>query len=912
MSRKMQSAQWEKLHDLFSNAVELSPADRDAFVTRETAEHPELRKELLELIECDSLDPNGTLTRALGNALEATNQSRRTALPSKLIGNYRLVSVLGRGGAGTVYLAERADRQYSAQVAIKVVDTATLHGDLGARFRAERQILASLNHPNIGRLLNAGETEEGQPYLVMEYIDGEQLDRYADRQSLDLRSRLQLFLEICGAVQYAHQNLVVHRDLKPANILVTSEGVPKLLDFGIAKLLDTENAPTAFALTRMNDRLLTPEYASPEQILGQPVTTASDVYALGIVLHELLTGLRPYSVPLSASDLELERLICTNDPERPSAAIRKIATQAAKADHFDLATIAQARGITPERLFKRLEGDLDAIVMRALRKEPKHRYPSVEQLAADVRRHLESEPVHARQGNWIYYSNRFVGRHAFSVAAGATFVAVGIAFQIAMSIQTNQIAAERDRATQESKRAETVSDFMLEVFSASDPFTSQGHETTARELLDVAAKRIQSDLTQQPEVRARLLEAMRKSFRRQNEPERATEILQEALRICKQLPDPDGSKTASILVQLETAQRWAGDNDAAGKTLEQAMQLVRNRGNEHSLLYAGMLHDLGSIEQQNGNLAAARTHLERSIALHREFLGPVHKDVADAISDLELVTFWSDDLRTAEKLARQVLDIYQVTTSELHPDRVTAEAFLADILLAEGRISEAAALFERTLEKEKLVHGETSRQVADMYGSIAGVRVAQGLLADAERYARLSLDRQTQTIGGEHYQTAFTRTSLATILIKRSKLKEAETLLRHSLDTYANTLPPDHPYVASSEYVLGEVLLRRGRFADAEATLAASMNRWKRADAAPWRVFRSESALGEALNRQGKYKLAEHYVVESYEALASDEKADRDARLRARERLVHFYQERGQTQKLHALHLQSSDLRASR
>ena len=231
--------------------------------------------------------------------------------------------MLGHGGTGTVYLGERADRQYSAQVAVKIVDSGTMQGDLGLRFRAERQILASLNHPNIARLLDAGETEDGQPYLVMEYVHGEPLDRYCDRQQLDLRARLKLFLEICGAVQYAHQNLIVHRDLKPANILVTAEGSPKLLDFGIAKLLDTGEAAAAMALTRMNDRLLTPEYASPEQILGRPVTTASDVYALGVVLYELLTGLRPYTVPASASQLELERSICITDPLRPSAAVKR-------------------------------------------------------------------------------------------------------------------------------------------------------------------------------------------------------------------------------------------------------------------------------------------------------------------------------------------------------------------------------------------------------------------------------------------------------------------------------------------------------------------------------------------------------------------------------------------------------------
>ena len=897
----MEQVQWARLQDLFSKAVELSTAERDAFVDRETAGNPDLRKELLELLECDSGKATGPLTHALGAALDATSRDRRKGLVGKIIGNYRLTSVLGHGGTGTVYLAERADRQYSAQVAIKVVDTATVHGDLGARFRAERQILASLNHPNIGRLVDAGETDAGQPYLIMEYIHGEQLDRYADRHSVELRGRLKLFLEICGAVQYAHQNLVVHRDLKPANILVTADGVPKLLDFGIAKLLDSGDAAAMLALTRMNDRLLTPEYASPEQILGHAVTTASDVYALGVVLYELLTGLRPYSVPVSASQLELERLICISDPDRPSTAIRKIAAQGSAEGHSDVTAIAQARGLNPERLSKRLEGDLDAIVMRALRKEPQHRYTSVEQFAADVQRHLDSEPVQARQGNWVYYSQRFVRRHAFGVSVGATFVIVGIAFLIVMSVQANRIAAERDRATQESSRAETVSDFMLQVFSASDPFTSQGRETTARELLDNASNRIEADADLQPEVRARLLEAIGKSHRRQNQYEQARVVLEKAVQLRKQLPDPDGSKTAAVLQELAMVQRNEGQADASRATLQEALQLLRQARNDHSLTNAALLQNLGRAQQQLGDLAAARKSMQKSLALYRELLGPIHSDVASIIEDLEAVAFWNDELPEAERLARQALDIYERTVPELHPDRVAAKSRLADVLAARGRTSEAVALLEQALEGQRLLYGETSRQVAQAYGALADVKIRQGSLAEAETYSRRCLDITSKTYGEEHYQTGYQRALVAEILARRGKLSEAESLLRHSLDTYSKTLPADHLYVASSEYFLGQVLMREGQLSDAEATLTASMNRWKRTDAAQWRMFRSQSALGEVLFRERKYKEAEHYLSQSYQALASDPKADRNAREEAQQRIIRFYQERGETQKLNAL-----------
>ncbi|WP_129776864.1 serine/threonine-protein kinase [Peristeroidobacter soli] len=898
---------WERLQDLFSRAVELPDRERETFISAETGDDKELKDELLELLACDVGQSTGPLTHALGAAIDATTRDRRKALVGRVIGNYKLASILGHGGTGTVYLGERADRQYSAQVAVKIVDNATIHGDLGLRFRAERQILASLNHANIARLLDAGETKDGQPYLVMEYVHGEPVDRYCDRQQLDLNARLKLFLEICNAVQYAHQNLIVHRDLKPANILVTAEGAPKLLDFGIAKLLDTGDAAAMLALTRMNDRLLTPEYASPEQIMGRQVTTASDVYALGVVLYELLTGLRPYTVPSSASQLELERSICITDPQRPSTAVKKAIDAAEAAEgESPIAAIALARGLQPDRLQKRLLGDIDSIVMRALRKEPQHRYGSVEQLAADLRRYLTAEPVVARQGNWLYYSQRFVRRHTFGVSAGAFFIVVIVAFAVAMSFQNQRIAAERDKAANESKSAQAVSEFMLDVFAAAEPFKAQGREITARQLLEQSGLQVRADKGMRPEVRARLLASIGRAFRRSGDPERSLSYLEDAVHLRRQMPNAGGLPAAEDMSELAVTLRILGDMKGSARVIKEAMAICDRIGGQRTPTYATLLTNRGRVEFAGGDVTRSRQSFEQALALNRQVRGPNDQEVAVVLLDLSLVFMWMDDIPSVERVTRQAVDIFRLTAPDLHPDRVLAETRLGEALLMQNHINEAGVMFEATLEKQRILFGNNSRQVAEVLDSLSQIRRAQGQLAESEQFAAESLSSAVNAMGAEHAYTPYFRTAYAAVLMRRGKYSDAERELRHSLDTLAKTRPADHQYVCSAEHLLGEVLLETNRLTDAEAMLTAAMNRWKRTDAPAWRSARSASALGEVLFKQGRMREAETYLTRAYTELAADDSADRDVRIKARQRVEHFYIANGQREKLNDLMLATS------
>jgi eukaryotic-like serine/threonine-protein kinase len=485
---------WEAIQDKLHAALKMKSQERAAFLAEVNADDPEVGRELESLIAAHERADHEFPQAA--DALASLSQAFESRLAGKRLGNYQILEQLGTGGMGEVYRAVRADDQYQKQVAIKLVRAGLDSGFVIGRFKNERQILANLDHLNIARLLDGGTTEEGVPYFVMELIEGEPIDQYCDKRRLATTERLQLFSQVCSAVQYAHQRLIVHRDIKPGNILVTAEGTPKLLDFGIAKIVDVESGRDDYQPTMTAFRALTPAYASPEQVKGEPITTASDVYSLGVVLYELLTGHTPYRGS-KLTPQEMTHAVCETEPEKPSTVVTR--TEAGDGDPsqpaITPASVSAVRDGSPEKLKRRLDGDLDNIVLMALRKEPQRRYASVEQFREDIRRHLEHLPVIARKDTVVYRTTKFIARHKAGVAAGV-IVALALLGGMGATLREAHIArAERARAERRFNDVRNLSNTLL--FKIDDSIKDLPGSTEAQHLLISSAQQYLDGLSQE-------------------------------------------------------------------------------------------------------------------------------------------------------------------------------------------------------------------------------------------------------------------------------------------------------------------------------------------------------------------------------------------------------------------------------
>ena len=739
--------QWRVLSPYLDRALTLSKEECDLWLQSLQTDNPEIANQIRRLLE----------EHHAANEEEYLRRSPALPLgsggPGENIGAYRLISIIGRGGMGTVWLAERSDGRFQRKAAVKFLNVALTGRGPEERFKREGAILGRLSHVNIAELLDAGVTDNGQPYLVIEHVEGEPIDHYCDQRRLSIDQRIKLFIDVLSAVAHAHANLVIHRDIKPANVLVSKDGQVKLLDFGIAKLLEGEGqAAAATMLTYEAGSPLTPEYAAPEQITGSPVTTATDVYAMGVLLYLLLTGLPPTGQgPHSAADLL--KAVVELEPKLPSDVVTAYSERTF--------TSASNRNTTPGRLSRRLRGELDTIVSKALKKNPQERYASVSAFAEDLQRYLNDEPIHARPDTFVYRAAKFVKRHRMPVSLAMAVVLAIVAGLIGTLVQARTARIQRDAAIRERDRANRVTDFMISTFKVSDPAQSNVNNLTAREILDKASKQIDTEMAKDPEAQAHMMYVMSEVYDSLGLFSQAQTLLTRALDLQRKVLGPDDPQTLTSLSAMAVLLTEKGDYPEAEKLQRNAL-VARTRvlGPEHPDTIASMAR-LATILNFEGKNAEAVKMKRDAFALSRRVLGPENPQTLKMANSLVAV-LWQQGVdqlyAEAEQVQRDAIDIERRVLGPEHPDTLNGMMNLGVVMRRMGRYAEAENIYRQTLAI------------------------------------------QSRVLGPEHPDTLVLRDSLAIAIAKQRRYQEAEEIYAETLVAIRRVYGPNHPTTAGAIY----------------------------------------------------------------------------------------------------------------
>jgi serine/threonine-protein kinase len=850
-----QGSRWQRLEELFFAALERPAEKRSAFLAGHAGDD-DLRDEVLAMVAAHERTAGAGVEGWLARAAAAAARPG-PPLAGTCVGPWRLLSPLGEGGMGQVYLAERADGEFQQTVAVKLLRAGHDDPAFVARFRTEREILARLEHPNIARLLDGGVSEQGLPYLVMEYVRGEPVTDWCDRHRLTIAERCATFAEICRAAQFAHQNLIVHRDLKPSNVLVNDRREVKLLDFGIAKILATGDATPAADPTRTG-LLMTPAFAAPEQLQGRPVTTATDVYALGLMLYELLTGRRGQAVDALAPEA-LVRQVCEVGPRRPST----VAVEGGDArDRGE-----RRGGLAPLRLGRLLRGDLDTIVARATHKDPGRRYPSAEQLAEDLERWRAGLPVRARPDTLRYRAGKFVRRHRAAVAV-ATLALLSLLAGLAVALIGLERAQRAEAVAQaEAETARRVSDFLVGLFKINEPGEAKGNAVTARELLDRGAERIEEELAAQPVVRARLLHAIGSAYgelglyetalaanerelraqiaaRGRHHPEVADALValanahmrkgsydktrvfaQQALAIQERTFGTDALEVATPLNQLGLAYWYLGDLRRARQLLARSLAIKERHLGRWDLQLGGVLNNVAILHWQEGDTAAARPLYERALVIFQRAHGEEHRAVAHTLNNLALVYEQERDFDKARALHQRALRIRRKILAADHPDVAESLNNLGNVLRLSGDLGAARTAFEDALAIRRAALGPDHPYVAATLHNLGVTVAAQGDGGAARPLLERSLAIFERAPGGESYQACFPLAGLAGLDHRAGELARAEQRFRRALELAEGGLGRENPELQEILRPYAKLLRELGRDAEAAALERRSVTR---------------------------------------------------------------------------------------
>lgn len=858
-SKVMDPTRWQRVEELFGVALGRAPKERATFLVEACGRDDGLRREVEALLAAHQRAGDFIQAPAFEDALILINHPEATLKKGARIGPYEVIREIGRGGMGAVYLAARADDEYKKRVAIKVIKRGMDTEAVLRRFRNERQILASLDHPNIARLFDGGTTEDGMPFFVMEYIEGSPLLNYCDTERLSTVDRLRLYRRICAAVQHAHQNLVIHRDIKPSNIVVTQGGTPKLLDFGIAKLLSRDAAlPSEHTATIA--RIMTPQYASPEQVRGSAITTASDIYSLGVLLYRLLTGHHPYQFK-TFLPTEIEKVICKREPERPSTAITRVEEST---DEDGVTTgkvtpesVSEARRERPDGLRRRLKGDLDNIVLMAMRKEPERRYSSVEQFSEDIRRHIEGLPVIATNPTFNYRAGKFVRRNRIGVTAAAFILLSLVGGIVTTTFQSR-------KAQREKTKAESINAVLEDMLNYSNPVldsSGKSSETTMTDALDEAARRLESaEFDNQPEVKAELERIIGSTYNGQGRYTLGREHMQKYVLLEKKLYGENHPKT------IEASTTWASLLFARGEIAEAEglfrqvlphMRIERQRGNINAEHLLEALICFGYLRRTQGDSSEAEALFREALALSPQVAPESH--FSSGITRSTLASTIADQGRFDEALqtAREAVIESRQRGDTARPDFGFSLTVLGGLLTDKGDFAEADAalheaemIFRRLLQPSHLWLGDNLRNQAISLYQQDKLGEAQDKVTEARRIYLEGFGTHY-----DHYPTVLIIQGL--ILNKAGKSREGEKFLREAVKLRTESLPRDHFWVAIANTALGECLTTQKRYEEAEPLLISSYNALKagQGEQNP-RTILARQRLTELYSKWGKQDLA--------------------------------------------------------
>jgi eukaryotic-like serine/threonine-protein kinase len=811
MAELMNSERWEKIGIIFDEALNLSEPERSEFIKSACGDDIEMQNEVKSLIEADSKVPP-VLKAQAGDAVNIRSQ---IIYEGKIIGNYKVIKQIAEGGMGSVFLAERADGQFEQKVALKIIKPGMNSNEIIKRFLSERQILARLQHPNIAKLLDGGLTEDNLPYFTMEYVEGEPISEYCDKNNLSVEERLKIFITVCSAIQYAHHNLVIHRDIKPSNIMIKKDGTVKLLDFGIAKVLSEDTLNEDVNLTQTGLHVMTPEYASPEQIKGKHVTTSTDIYSLGIVLYELLTGEKVHNIK-NYSPLEMEKAICLTQPQKPSSLIKQVQTKdKSKADEISI-----KRNTLPEKLKKKLAGDLDNICLTALRKEPETRYSSVELFRQDIENFLEERPVTARQSTINYRMKKFVLRHKVAVVFGL------LIFLIVTSLTTFytiQLKHERDAAQAEAVKANEVSGFLKNIFKVSDPYNARGDTITARELLDKGAEKINRSLSNQPEVKAELLDLIGQVYLNMGIYNKADSLIKIGLTI-REKYDKKGTDIEKSLNSLSNVYLFKGEYAKAAALLNRVVLLHKSLSQEDDTTYTTTLSNLAWSFYATGKYLKSDSIYIVLINILTKKYGMKNELMLSMMNNLALNYHEEGKYKESDSLFQIALNQEKIVYgNKPHPELSTTLYNYAELLRDKGNFPKAEEMFKSALAMDLKLHGPVNPDVAYSTQGLASFYLAEGHYSEANKLFRRTLEIREKLLGKNHPDVAYAIYNVGLVYFDEQKYDSSKTYFEKSLIMHKKLNGPEHKSVGICLNMLGFVNCKVGNYKVAESQTRQSM-----------------------------------------------------------------------------------------